>query len=110
MPIQKGDFIRLSFTGRLTDGTVFDTTDEKIAKESGIYDEEKKYSPMVVIVGSGFLVEGLEEDLIGKKAGYSGKVKIEPGERLRRPQPRRHRDRAGQEVRGQGRTRGNGRV
>ncbi len=78
MPIEKGDFIRLSFTGRLTDGTVFDTTDEKIAKESGIYDEEKKYSPMVVIVGSGFLVEGLEEDLIGKKAGYSGKVKVEP--------------------------------
>lgn len=78
MPIEKGDFIRLSFTGRLTDGTVFDTTDEKIAKESGIYDEDKKYSPMVVIAGSGFLVEGLEEDLIGKKAGYSGKVKVEP--------------------------------
>jgi len=78
MPIQKGDFIRLSFTGRLADGTVFDTTDEKIAKETGIYDEEKKYNPMVVIVGSGFLVEGLEEDLIGKDDGYSGKVKVEP--------------------------------
>jgi FKBP-type peptidyl-prolyl cis-trans isomerase SlyD len=78
MPIQKGDFIRLSFTGRLADGTVFDTTDEKVAKESGIYEEEKKYDPMVVIVGSGFLVEGLEDDLIGKKAGYSGKVKVEP--------------------------------
>jgi FKBP-type peptidyl-prolyl cis-trans isomerase SlyD len=78
MPIQKGDFIRLSFTGRLADGSVFDTTDEKIAKESGIYDEEKKYSPMTVIVGSGFLVEGLEEDLIGKNAGYKGRVEVEP--------------------------------
>lgn len=78
MPIQKGDFIRLSFTGRLADGIVFDTTDEKIAKESGIYDEEKRYEPMVVIVGSGFLVEGLEEDLIGKSDGYSGKAKVEP--------------------------------
>jgi FKBP-type peptidyl-prolyl cis-trans isomerase SlyD len=78
MPIQKGDFIRLSFTGRLTDGSVFDTTDEKVARESGIYDEDKRYSPMTVIVGSGFLVEGLEEDLIGKKAGYKGKVEVEP--------------------------------
>jgi FKBP-type peptidyl-prolyl cis-trans isomerase 2 len=78
MPIQKGDFIRLSFTGRLADGSVFDTTDEKVAKDSGVYDEEKRYSPMTVIVGSGFLVEGLEEDLIGKQAGYKGSVKVEP--------------------------------
>lgn len=80
MPIEKGDFIRLSFTGRLADGSVFDTTDERIAKESGIYDEEKNYAPMIVIVGSGFLVEGLEKDLIGKKAGYSGSVRVEPAE------------------------------
>ncbi len=45
MPIQKGDFIRLSFTGRLADGSVFDTTDEKVAKESGIYEEEKNTAP-----------------------------------------------------------------
>lgn len=78
MSIQKGDFIKLSFTGKLEDGAVFDTTDEKIAKENDIYDEEKKYAPMTVIVGSGFLVEGLEEDLIGKKAGHKGSVKVTP--------------------------------
>src|SRR5512139_345168 len=78
MPIEKGDFIRLAFTGKLADGSVFDTTDEKVAKESGIYDEEKRYSPMTVIVGSGFLVEGLEEDLIGKKAGYKGSATVPP--------------------------------
>ncbi len=79
MPIEKGDFIRLSFTGRLADGSVFDTTDEATARENGIYDEQKKYAPMTVIVGSGFLVEGLEEDLIGKKSGYRGSVRVEPG-------------------------------
>lgn len=78
MSIQKGEFIRLSFTGRLEDGTVFDTTDAKVAKENDIYDEEKKYEPMTVIVGSGFLVEGLEEDLIGKDEGYKGSVKVPP--------------------------------
>jgi FKBP-type peptidyl-prolyl cis-trans isomerase 2 len=78
MAIKKGDFIRLSFTGKLEDGTVFDTTDEAVAKQQGIYDEEKKYEPMTIIVGSGFLVEGLEEALIGKNAGDEATVTVPP--------------------------------
>lgn len=78
MSIKKGDFIRLSFTGKLEDGPVFDTTDEDVAKKNDIFDDEKKYAPMTVIVGSGFLVEGFEEDLAGKKEGYSGSVSVPP--------------------------------
>ena len=33
---------------------------------------------MTIIVGSGFLVEGLEEDLIGKKAGDKAEVTVPP--------------------------------
>ncbi|WP_424357448.1 FKBP-type peptidyl-prolyl cis-trans isomerase [Methanocella sp. MCL-LM] len=78
MAIKKGDFIRLSFTGKLEDGSVFDTTDEAVAKKQEIFDEDKKYEPMTIIVGSGFLVEGLEEDLIGKKAGDKAVVTVPP--------------------------------
>lgn len=78
MAIKKGDFIRLSFTGKLEDGKVFDTTDEAVAKKQEIFDEDKKYEPMTIIVGSGFLVEGLEEDLIGKKAGDKAVVTVPP--------------------------------
>jgi len=78
MAIKKGDFIRLSFTGKLEDGTVFDTTEEAVAKQHGIFDEAKKYTPMTIIVGSGFLVEGLEEDLLGKKASDKAEVTVPP--------------------------------
>lgn len=78
MAIKKGDFIRLSFTSKLEDGSVFDTTDAAVAKQKEIFDEEKKYGPMTVIVGSGFLVEGLEEDLIGKNTGDRATVKVPP--------------------------------
>lgn len=78
MSIQKGDIIKLSFTGRLEDGSVFDTTDEGVAKESGIYEENKLYIPMTIVVGTGSLVEGFEQDMIGKDAGYKGKVAVPP--------------------------------
>jgi|SRR5271157_1858472 len=78
MAITKGDIIRLSFTGMLENGAVFDTTDEKVAKANDIFDEHKVYSPMSIVVGSNTLVEGLEEDLVGKKAGHKGKVTIPP--------------------------------
>ncbi len=78
MAIIKGDVIKLSFTGKLDNGAVFDTTDEGIAKESGIYDENRMYKPMAIVVGSKTLVEGLEEDLVGKEKGYEGTVTVPP--------------------------------
>lgn len=78
MTITKGDIIKLSFTGKLDNGSVFDTTDENVAKENNIYDENRRYEPMTVVVGSNTLVEGLEEDLFGKKKGYKGTVTVPP--------------------------------
>jgi FKBP-type peptidyl-prolyl cis-trans isomerase SlyD len=44
MSIAKGDFIRVSYTGKTADdGHVFDTTDEDVAKASKIYNEKGKY-------------------------------------------------------------------
>jgi FKBP-type peptidyl-prolyl cis-trans isomerase 2 len=78
MPITRGDIIRLSFTGKLENGAVFDTTDEKVARENGIFDEEKLYRPMIVVVGSNTVVQGLDEDFFGKEKGYKGTVVVPP--------------------------------
>jgi FKBP-type peptidyl-prolyl cis-trans isomerase SlyD len=78
MPIEKGDIIRISYTAKLEDGTVIDTTDEKVAKEFGIYSEDYRYGDVYVIVGERNVVEGFEEDLIGKDVGYKGTVKVPP--------------------------------
>ena len=78
MPIKNGDFVKISYTGRLKNGVVFDTTDENIAKEAGTFDEKAKYGPHLVVVGAVHAVKGLEEDLVGKDVGYSGSVEVPP--------------------------------
>ena len=78
MVVQKGDFIKLSYTGKLENGTVFDTTDANVAKEYGIYNEQASYGPETVVVGKGFVVAGLDEDLIGKDVGEKGAVTVPP--------------------------------
>jgi FKBP-type peptidyl-prolyl cis-trans isomerase SlyD len=77
MTIQKGDFIRVSYTGKNED-RIYDTTDEEIAKANNIYNEKGKYGGDVIIVGAGHTVAGLDEDFIGKDAGYTGSVTIPP--------------------------------
>lgn len=78
MAIQKGDFIKLNYTGKFEDGRVFDTTDEELAKKEEIFSPSGLYGGDVVIVGAGHTIEGLEEDLEGKDVGYSGTVAIPP--------------------------------
>lgn len=78
MAIQKGDFIKLNYTGKFEDGRIFDTTDEELAKKEEIFNPRGLYGGDVVIVGAGHTIEGLDEDLEGKEAGYSGAISIPP--------------------------------
>ena len=57
---------------------IFDTTNEEIAKEHDIYDENTVYDSFVIVVGKGHVVEGLDEDIVGKETGYHGTVEIPP--------------------------------
>ncbi|WP_456328975.1 FKBP-type peptidyl-prolyl cis-trans isomerase [Archaeoglobus sp.] len=76
--ISDGDFIRLSYTAKLEDGTIVDTTDEEVAKEHGIYNENARYGDIYAVIGKGHILPGLEEDIKGKEVGYKGTVEIPP--------------------------------
>jgi len=78
MSVKRGDFLRLSYTGRLDNGDVFDTTYEDIAEENELFAEGVTYAPITIVAGENMVVKGLDEDLIGKAAGYEGQVKIPP--------------------------------
>ena len=78
MTVQEGSFVRLSYTGRMEDGRVFDTTDEAVAKEAGIHNPEAVYGPVLVRVGKGHVVTGLDEALVGKEPGEEGTVEVPP--------------------------------
>ena len=44
----KDSTIYINYTGRLLNGLVFDTTDERIAKDNGLYSASKEYAPVSV--------------------------------------------------------------
>jgi len=76
--VKNHDFIELDYTGKLVDGTVFDTTLESVAKENGIEAPNFKYSPLVICVGEKQLLPGLDEALNGKEIGKDFTVTLLP--------------------------------
>jgi FKBP-type peptidyl-prolyl cis-trans isomerase SlyD len=83
MAIKEGDFVQISYTGRV-DGDIFDTTEEEKAKEEGIYDESKSYDPITIRVGSMHVIPGLDEALVGKEIGEDYEMEI-PAEKAYGP-------------------------
>lgn len=45
---KKDSTVYINYTGKLLDGTVFDTTDERTAKDNGIWSSSKTYEPVYV--------------------------------------------------------------
>ncbi|PIZ51235.1 hypothetical protein COY27_04395 [Candidatus Woesearchaeota archaeon CG_4_10_14_0_2_um_filter_33_13] len=75
---QHHDFIEVDYTGRLTDGTVFDTTVENVAKEAGLPTDKVKYAPAVVCIGEKQILPGLDHSLENQEIGKSVTVNLKP--------------------------------
>lgn len=68
--LKEGDFIEIEYTARLKDrDIIFDLTDEKLAKEKGIYNPNVKYGPVILCLGQNHILPGLDKNLIGKELG-----------------------------------------
>lgn len=59
---KKGDQVSIHYTGRLNDGTVFDSSDGS--------------DPLVFVLGTGQVIPGFENAVMGMNAGDSKTVKI----------------------------------
>jgi len=77
MPLKDGDVITLDYEGR-TEGILFDTTLENIAKKENALVENRNYKPITVVVGEGRLVPGFEEEIKKAKVGKKTEIKIKP--------------------------------
>ena len=64
--IQNGSTVNVHYTGRLTDGEVFDTSEGK--------------EPLSFTVGTGQIIPGFENAIIGKNVGDKVTVNIPPAE------------------------------
>jgi FKBP-type peptidyl-prolyl cis-trans isomerase 2 len=78
--IKTGDSIHLTYTGRLADGQVFDTSDEQTAQINGVFVEGRRYGPLSTQVGSGTIIQGLDRNLIGMEEGEAKEITIPPEE------------------------------
>ena len=64
MAIKPGDTVKFHYTGRLEDGTVFDSSLEM--------------EPLEFVVGEGKLIAGIEEGLTGMEAGEQREILVQP--------------------------------
>jgi len=72
MAIPKNSFVLIEYELRIKDtGELIDTTNEELAKKEGKYDPDKVYEPLLVIVGEGRILRGLEEHI--EQEGEVGK-------------------------------------
>jgi len=77
--LKQGDIVLVEYTlVEKESGKVVETTSEAVAKEAGVYSEESKYGPKLVVIGSGELPSGLEEALANLREGEEVEVTLPP--------------------------------
>ena len=78
MAVNDGDFVRVNFTGKIKEtDEVFDTTYDEIAQEAGIFDENKTYKAIPIVVGGNHLLPAIEEAIKGLEAGDSKHIEVD---------------------------------
>ncbi|WP_342265269.1 FKBP-type peptidyl-prolyl cis-trans isomerase [Cardinium endosymbiont of Philonthus spinipes] len=63
-PVLEGKTIKVHYTGRLLDGTIFDTSVEEVAKAHNLYNPKRPYQPLEFQVGVGYVIKGWDEGLL----------------------------------------------
>lgn len=78
MSFSDGDFVKIQYNlWRASDGELIQTTDRKLAEEKGIYKEDRKYVPQLVVVGKGNLLKSIDAVLKEMKIGEEKKIELE---------------------------------
>ncbi len=77
MPVKKGDFIRLDYTGKIQEtNEVFDTTNQEVAEEAEIFSENKTYGAIPIVVGSGHILPALDDSIEGMEEGEEKTLEV----------------------------------
>ncbi len=77
--MKQGSIVEINYTGKVVvSDEVFESTVEKKAIEAGIFDKKRKYEPMVIVVGEGDVLKGLDSALLEMKVGGQKTVKMGP--------------------------------
>ena len=67
--VATGKEVAVNYTGRLLDGTMFDSSVESDAKEGDIHNPQRTYEPLTYTQGRGQLIPGWEQGVEGQPEG-----------------------------------------
>jgi len=67
--MEQGDMVLIEYVGKTSDGDIFDISNEDRAREEGVYSDEVEYRPVPVLIGSEYVIEGLEDKIAGMESG-----------------------------------------
>ncbi|MDO4713259.1 MAG: peptidylprolyl isomerase [bacterium] len=75
--VKNGDLITVDYVGKLTDGSIFDTSIESVAKEAGKYTAQRDYTAgLSFTVGAGQMIAGFDAGVVGMQVGETKTVHI----------------------------------
>lgn len=67
--VAAGKKVAVNYTGRLLDGTLFDTSREADAKEANLNQPGRTYEPLSYVIGEQAMIKGWDEGIMGQTAG-----------------------------------------
>lgn len=76
--VENGSIVLVDYVGTLDNGDMFDTSIQEEAEKSEIYNPQRTYQPLQVVMGQKQVIPGFEEGLMGMKVGESKTVAISP--------------------------------
>ncbi|MCK4953630.1 peptidylprolyl isomerase [Candidatus Bathyarchaeota archaeon] len=79
MPIKKGDFVLINYTGSIKEtNEIFDTTIEEVSKNERMYKDGEIYEAKLIVVGEGWILKALDESIPNFKLEKTASVEIPP--------------------------------
>jgi len=79
MTFKKGDFILIDYVATVKEtGEVFDTTIEETAKKGNLYKEGEVFEPKLIVIGEGWVLKELDDNLTKMELGKTSPVEISP--------------------------------
>ena len=74
--VQNGDTVTVDYVGYLANGTIFDTTIESEGKNASL--DKTQFEPLTFTIGSGQVIPGFEEEIVGMKVGKEKTFTLTP--------------------------------
>ena len=75
--VKHHDFVEIDYTGRIKeDNSIFDTTQEEVARKERVHNKNTHYHPAVICIGEGMMMKSVEDYIVGKEIGKNYKIEV----------------------------------